>query len=149
MPQSYETGAAETMALFDDRFSLALRRDDPLAKSARVTSKAIAAETLLLQDGHCLRDHALSACRLGDKPHADDFEGTSLHTLVQMVDNGLGITLLPQLAIDAGILKGTGLVARPVAVDAPTRSIALAWRKGTGRRAEFQLLGEEIRRLAQ
>jgi len=146
----YDLGGAEFAVLFQDRFSLALRRGHPLARQAQATPAAIRKETLLLlQDGHCLRDHALSACRVGDKPHADAFEATSLHTLVQMVDNGLGVTLLPQLALDAGILKGTDLLTRPIAVDVPARDIALVWRKGTARRAEFQLLGREIQRLAK
>jgi len=146
----YDCGNVETALLFKDRFSLALRRGHPLARQAQATPAAIRKETLLLlQDGHCLRDHALSACRVGDKPHADAFEATSLHTLVQMVDNGLGVTLLPQLALDAGILKGTDLLTRPIAVDVPARDIALVWRKGTARRAEFQLLGREIQRLAK
>src|SRR5262249_61912595 len=129
---------------------LGWRGGPPWAPQAEGTPAAIRKETLLpLQDGHCLRDHALSACRVGDKPHADAFEATSLHTLVQMVDNGLGVTLLPQLALDAGILKGTDLLTRPIAVDVPARDIALVWRKGTARRAEFQLLGREIQRLAE
>jgi LysR family hydrogen peroxide-inducible transcriptional activator len=144
----YDCGTVESEVLFEDRFSLALRADHPLVAATRVSPSAIAETTLLLlQDGHCLRDHALSACRVGEKPHADAFEATSLHTLVQMVDNGLGVTLLPQLAVDSGILKGTGLVLKPIATDAPSRDIALVWRKGTARRAEFQLLGREIARL--
>lgn len=146
----YDCGNAETMVLFKDEFSLAVRRDHRLARARQAPAAEIEAETLLLlQDGHCLRDHALSACRIGDKAHADAFEATSLHTLVQMVDNGLGVTLLPQLALDAGILKGTELVVRPLDVAQPARDIALAWRKGTARRKEFQLLGREIKRLAR
>jgi LysR family hydrogen peroxide-inducible transcriptional activator len=145
----YDCGNVETAVLFEDPFSVAVRRNHPLAAAERITAEDLQAEPLLLlQDGHCLRDHALSACRLGQKPHLESFEATSLHTLVQMVDNGLGITLLPRLALDAGILKGTGLVARPIAADRPARDIALAWRKGTRRREEFQLLAEEIKRLA-
>lgn len=145
----YDVGGAETAHLFDDRFAVAIRADHPLSKLQRIPPDRIEAETLLLlQDGHCLRDHALSACRLGDKPHWEAFEATSLHTLVQMVDNGLGITLLPQLAVDGGILQGTDIVLRPVAGTAPAREIALVWRRGTGRRAEFELLAQEIVRVA-
>jgi LysR family hydrogen peroxide-inducible transcriptional activator len=61
-----------------------------------------------------------------------------------MVDNGLGITLLPELALDGGILEGTRLVTRPIAGGAPQREIALVWRRGTGRREEFRLLAKEI-----
>src|SRR5215510_2826906 len=146
----YDCGNVETAQLFKDRFSLALRRDHPLARANRIDPKDVEAETLLLlQEGHCLRGHALSACRIGDKAHADAFEATSLPTLVQMVDNGLGVTLLPQLALEAGVLKGTEMVARPVDVDNPERDIALIWRKGTARREEFQLLAREIARLAK
>ena len=146
----YECGNVETAPLFKDRFSLALRRDHPLARAKRVDPLAIEPESLLLlQEGHCLRGHALSACRIGGKVHADAFEATSLPTLVQMVDNGLGVTLLPQLALDAGVLKGTDIVARPLEVDHPERDIALVWRKGTARQAEFQLLARDIARLAR
>jgi len=146
----YDCGNVETAELFNDRFSLALPRDHPLAKQRKVETAAARKETLLLlEDGHCLRDHALSACRLGGKSHAEAFEATSLQTLVQMAANGLGVTLLPQLAIDGGILAGSNLVTRPMAVDEPWREIALVWRKGTGRREEFQLLAKEIRKLAK
>jgi len=146
----YDIGNAESAILFSDRFSLALRPEHPLAALQRVPSDRIEAETLLLlQDGHCLRDHVLSTCRIGDKPHLDAFEATSLYTLVQMVANGLGITLLPELALESGILKGTRLVTRPVAGPEPAREIALVWRRGTARREEFRLLAKEIARLAR
>jgi LysR family hydrogen peroxide-inducible transcriptional activator len=146
----YDCGNVETAMLFADPFSVAVRRDHKLAAAKRIEAEDLRDEPLLLlQDGHCLRDHALSACRLGEKPHLESFEATSLLTLVQMVDNGLGTTLLPRLALDAGILKGTHLVARPIAADSPARDIALVWRKGTRRREEFQLLAKEIKRLAK
>src|SRR5262245_42086865 len=103
----YDCGNVETAMLFADPFSVAVRRDHKLAAAKRIDAEDLRDEPLLLlQDGHCLRDHALSACRLGEKPHLESFEATSLLTLVQMVDNGLGTTLLPRLALDAGILKG-------------------------------------------
>jgi len=149
MALPYDVGGAETAHLFDDPFLVAVRADNPLAKLSKITPDRIEAATLLLlRDGHCLRDHALSACRLGSKPHWDAFEATSLHTLVQMVDNGLGITLLPQLALDGGILQGSDILLRPVSGTAPAREIALVWRRGTGRKPEFELLAKEIVRAA-
>jgi LysR family hydrogen peroxide-inducible transcriptional activator len=146
----YDCGNVETAPLFKDEFSLALRRGHRLARIPKIAAGDVEAETLLLlQDGHCLRDHALSACRIGDKVHADAFEATSLHTLVQMADNDLGVTLLPRLALDAGILKGTDLVTRPLDAAQPARDIALVWRRGTARKKEFQLLAQEIKRLAR
>ena len=71
--------------------------------------------------------------------------GTSLHTLVQMVDGGLGVTMLPRMAIDAGILQNTDVVARPLVSDAASREIALIWRRNSPRRDDFELLAEEFR----
>jgi LysR family hydrogen peroxide-inducible transcriptional activator len=144
----YDVGNVETEALFEDPFGFCCRNDHPLAGAASVGPEQLRNENLLLlQDGHCLRQHALAACSLRARPQVDAFEATSLHTIVQMVDNGLGTTLLPKLALDAGIAKGTSLVCRPMK-GAASRTIGLAWRRGTARRAEFRLLGHELRALA-
>jgi LysR family hydrogen peroxide-inducible transcriptional activator len=74
--------------------------------------------------------------------------GTSLHTLVQMVDNGLGVTFVPGMAIEAGILAGTGVEARLLRSDHPHRGIALIWRRTSPREAEFQMLAGALRRIA-
>jgi LysR family hydrogen peroxide-inducible transcriptional activator len=145
----YDCGNVEYRNLFEDAFKVAVPRDHPLAQEKALRTRQLRSEDLLLlKEGHCLREHAMEACSLTDPHHADVVEATSLHTLVQMVDNGLGITLLPQLAIDGGILRGTRLTVIPFAGDQPTRTIGLVWRKGTGRRDEFELLGAEIARLA-
>ena len=146
----YDAGNVESRVLFEDRFRLAVRPDDPLAgvKSVR-TAELRGRDLLLLREGHCLREHALAACALTDPRRAEPVEATSLPTLVQMVDNGLGVTLLPELAIEAGILRGTKLVTRPLAETDQGRSIGLIWRRGTGRQAEFELLGRELAALAK
>jgi LysR family hydrogen peroxide-inducible transcriptional activator len=100
---------------------------------------------LLLEDGHCLRDHALAACNRTELRANASMIGTSLHTLVQMVDHELGLTMLPEMAIEAGILAGTQVVARPVKSDKAKREIVLVWRKSSPREADFQLLAEELR----
>jgi LysR family transcriptional regulator, hydrogen peroxide-inducible genes activator len=141
----YDCGAVETVILFEDPFVVGLPREHLLAKEARVKPERLWREDLLLlKDGHCLRDHALAVCRLADRRLTEGFEATSLPTLVQMVDNGLGTTLLPQLAVDAGLLKGTNLVTRPLLGHEAVRKIGLVWRRGTGRRNEFRLLAKEL-----
>jgi LysR family hydrogen peroxide-inducible transcriptional activator len=141
----YDCGAVETMVLLEDPFVVALRRTHPLANETRVNAQSLEREDLLLlRDGHCLRDHALSVCRFADRRHTEAFEATSLPTLVQMVDNGLGTTLLPTLALDAGLLLGTNLVTRPLVTNEPARKIGLVWRRGTGRRDELRLLAKEL-----
>lgn len=137
----------ESAVLARDNFVAVFRRDHPLVKEKVILPRQLKGEALLtLQDGHCLRDQTLSACNL--KPAADErYAATSLHTLVQMVDNGLGITLLPQLAVKAGLLEGTQLVARPIESANAWRDIALLWRKGAARAEEYQLLANELKRL--
>jgi LysR family hydrogen peroxide-inducible transcriptional activator len=144
----YDLGTIESEPLFDDPFSFCCRTDHPLANAERVSGERLNGESLLLlQDGHCLRGHALAACGLRREMQVDPFEATSLTTLTQMVDNGLGTTLLPQIAVDAGMLNGTSLMTIPLDDKAAKRQIGLAWRHRTGRRDEFQLLGREIRRI--
>jgi LysR family hydrogen peroxide-inducible transcriptional activator len=141
-------GAADTVTLWRDDFKVAVRKDHPLAGKKTVRPEELRGQNLLLlQDGHCLRDQALSACELSDSDRAQAFAGTSLQTLTQMVANGLGVTLLPQLALDAGILRGTDVTSRPLAGGRAAREIGLAWRRGTGRRQEFELLGATLARL--
>jgi LysR family hydrogen peroxide-inducible transcriptional activator len=73
--------------------------------------------------------------------------GTSLHTLVQMVDNRLGVTLVPEMAITAGLLEGTSVEVHPLVSENANREVALIWRQGSSREAEFRLLAAELRRL--
>ncbi len=141
----YAAPEIETETLFDDPFVLACPPDHPLAAAVRLDAAALAgAELLLLEEGHCLRDHALAACHLAGPAGGHGVMATSLATLVQMVANGLGVTLLPQMAVAAGILAGTGLVARPLDDPAARRSIGLAWRPSSPRKAEFRALGAAL-----
>jgi LysR family hydrogen peroxide-inducible transcriptional activator len=144
----YDCGNVEVRALFQDPFKVALPHGHPLAGGKTVDLEQLRhGGLLLLKEGHCLREHALAACRLADRKQLEPVEATSLHTLVQMVDNGLGVTLLPQLAIDGGILSGTTLAVLPIAGEQPSREIGLVWRRGTGRQREFDLLASELSRL--
>ncbi|WP_454599016.1 LysR substrate-binding domain-containing protein [Qipengyuania sp. SM2507] len=142
----FATGEVEKAHITDDILHVALPHDDPRDPPAEIpTSMLEEGRLLLLEDGHCLRDHALAACDRPGLRASASMIATSLHTLVQMVDNGLGVTMLPQMAIDAGILNGTRVVARPLeAIDAK-REIALVWRKNSPRRSDFELLAEELR----
>ena len=109
------------------------------------TSDMATDDLLLLEDGHCLRDHALAACALDSGPRNSGFQGTSLHTLVQMVANGLGVTLLPEMALEAGILRGLELSALPLEAASPFRRIGLVWRRTSGRKETFRRLAATLR----
>ncbi len=141
----YSCGDIVSEALFEDRLFVAFPPGSG-ELTATVTPAAIDEDRLLLlEDGHCLKDHALAACNRPELRAEATMLGTSLHTLVQMVDNGLGMTLVPEMAIDAGILNGTDIEARPLDSDHPGRTIALVWRKGSPREKEFRLLAEALR----
>lgn len=141
----YQCGDVDHADLFDDRLFVAFPAGQPHDPPLTIRPDAIdESRLLLLEDGHCLKDHALAACNRPELRAEAAMLGTSLHTLVQMVDNGLGVTLLPEMAINAGILDNTSVVARPLDAAHPSRRIALAWRKGSPRDKEFRLLADAL-----
>ncbi|MBX7461152.1 LysR substrate-binding domain-containing protein [Qipengyuania huizhouensis] len=142
----FPTGEVDKAHIADDPIYVAFPKDDPRDPPAMVTAEMIDdGRLLLLEDGHCLKDHALAACNRPELRGSTTMIGTSLHTLVQMVDNGLGLTMLPEMAVEAGILNGTQVVARPLKSKQASREIALIWRKNSPRRGDFELLAEELR----
>lgn len=141
----YGCGDVEMAPLFDDRLFVAYPGDDMAPPPGPVMADEIdETRLLLLEDGHCLRDHALAACNHPELRGQATMLGTSLHTIVQMVDNGLGVTMLPEMAIDAGILEHTRITARPIESDHAYRSIALVWRKASPRERDFRLLASVL-----
>jgi LysR family hydrogen peroxide-inducible transcriptional activator len=145
----YACGEVERADLFDDNFLVAFPPGMADNLPDKVKPAAIdETKLLLLEDGHCLKDHVLSACNRPELRAEAAILGTSLHTLVQMVDNGLGMTLVPEMAVAAGLLAGTGVVARRHDADHPSRRIALIWRRGSPREKEFRLLAEALKAAA-
>lgn len=137
----YDLGRLESVEIGQDRFSVVCPAGHRFGNLSPVGLNEMAGEDLLLlEEGHCLRDHALTACALEGARRNIAFEGTSLHTLVQMVANDLGVTLLPQMALDAGILRGLDLAASPLAGERPYRTIALVWRPASGRKETMKRL---------
>ena len=145
----FDMSGLEWAHVSDDELFAAVPGDHPLAKLASATPEAMEAENLiLLEDGHCLREHVLSACRLNPPRMAlgeEPFAATSLPTLVQMVSSGLGVTFLPEMAIEAGLAKGANIAIRPIAAEHPAREIVVAWRSGSNRRAEGRLLADVLK----
>lgn len=136
----------DVMPLLEDEFLLASPANHPLATKGDLKTADLKGEDLLLlEDGHCLREHALEACKLRDNQISVPYQATSLSTIVQMVANGIGITLLPKMAVDAGITSGTDLITRAFEQSRVSREIGLMWRKKTPRQREFRLLGAFIK----
>jgi LysR family hydrogen peroxide-inducible transcriptional activator len=137
-------GDAATVPVGRDEFVVALPEAHPLASRSRVPAAALGRERmLLLEDGHCLRDQALAVCGqhgLSRSGASDDYAATSLHMLVQMVASGLGVTLLPRLAIEGGICTGLPIALRPLAGAGAWRTIGLAWRPNAPRAEAYRAL---------
>lgn len=146
----FSCGEVESESLFKDQLFVAFPKDDPRNPPPSVPPESIdETRLLLLEDGHCLKDHALSACNRPELRAEATMMGTSLHTLVQMVDNGLGLTILPEMAIRNGILTGTQINARPLKAEHAYRDVALVWRKNSPREKEFRLMAQILRDAAQ
>lgn len=135
-------------AISDDPFLLACKSDHALATKPDVTPADLKGESvLLLEEGHCMRGHAMSVCSLPGIDSQDDLAATSLQTMVQMVAGGLGVSLIPKLAADAGIVQGTGVIARAFTGSFPGRQIGVAWRAGSNREEEARLIGTVLRKV--
>lgn len=138
----YTAKGIESFNFAKDPFYAAIPNTHALSSKTTIKSEDIFNENLLLlEEGHCLRDHAMAACSWEGAKKTNEFAATSLTTIVQMVANGLGITLLPKMAIDAGITQGCNLKTIPLTKESPPRDIGLVWRKTSGRTEEFKMLG--------
>ncbi len=136
-------GDVEACEIAVDRLLLATPAGAAEAQGAASVEGIDASRLLLLEDGHCLRDHALTACK-ADRPAPDaPLVASTLETLVRLVDAGLGVTLLPEMGVTAGILAGSRVESR--VIEGAERRIALVWRRDHPRGAEFRLLGQAIR----
>jgi LysR family transcriptional regulator, hydrogen peroxide-inducible genes activator len=126
----------ESRALYQESFTVALPANHPLAAKSTIKVADLKGHTLLLlEDGHCLRDQALEVCSRIDVREAEDFRATSLETLRQMVIAGLGITLLPETAVEAPFNLQRGLAIRQFAKPTPSRTVGAVWRKSSTRSA--------------
>lgn len=142
----YDTGGLETAHVSDDELMAALPQDHPLCGFPRVAPERLEEEDLiLLEDGHCLREHSLAVCGMEPpKLSEEGFAATSLHTLVQMVGSGLGVSLVPAMAVEAGLARGVPISVLQIEAEAPTREIVIAWRKGSSRGTEGRMLAEAL-----
>lgn len=134
----------ETIRLFDDRFLLAMAASHRMSNSVKATPDLLEGEKLLLlEEGHCMREQALAFCSLRRIENINTFGASSLSTLVQMVANGLGMTLLPELAVPLESRRGDIRLMR-FAEPEPQRVIGLAWRRSSPRKRHFEELGQMI-----
>jgi len=144
----YETDELKLAPLFDEELWLIALPCDAAARLARPRVDQLDPERMLLmEDGHCLRTHTLTGCGLGERANPGGLEASSVSTLVQMVEEGLGFGLLPEMAIRSGALNQTTVMARPIAAPAPKRTIAMVARPSTARGVEFDAIADIARSL--
>jgi LysR family hydrogen peroxide-inducible transcriptional activator len=143
-----ESTAVESFKLFDDAFLLALPAADPLPARHAVTVDDVDRRRLiLLEEGHCLRDQALAFCGARGRDFEAGLAATSLTTVMQMVANGYGVTLVPEVAVETELRDKRVKLLR-FAAPAPGRTIGLAWRRTSPRRKDFEALGAVVRETA-
>lgn len=146
----FEIGNLASMTLGDDAFWVAVPRSHALAKKKTISPADLPVdELLMLEDGHCLRDHALAACDLSSLKtgarESGNFESSSLYTLAEMVANGLGVTFLPEIALSSGMINTDNIEVRPLKTSGAPRQIGLVWRKSFGRDLDIAALGAYLR----
>jgi len=143
----YDTTNLLVEPLFDDDLCIVGRKGDPQLRAKRIAvTPSISDRLLLLEEGHCLRDHALYACAAANPGTLQGVEATSLLTLVQMVESGFGIGLVPSMAVRSGLTQSPGLVVRPLTKPSPNRTIALGARQSTSRLRDMKELGGVIQK---
>jgi LysR family hydrogen peroxide-inducible transcriptional activator len=143
-----ELGEVTTLPLFRDPFLFAAAMGHPLTSKKAIRARDLEGQrVLLLEDGHCLKDQAWAICEAQGVRDYVDFRATSLGTLAQMVSSGAGVTLLPELSVPTvGSLPG--MVVKPFVKPVPYRTIGLAWRPTSPRRALFEVIADALRELA-
>lgn len=138
----YEMRSVETLTLFKDRFRLISSTKNQWLKGHKFNIDDVEEGTiLLLDDGHCLRDHAISACHIKNVDKVSQFTASSLLTLIEMVKQDLGVSFIPEMAMKLSLFNDKEIRVDPLEFDA-YREIGLAWRKGSTRSKEFKMLGD-------
>lgn len=138
----------DTIALFKDRFLLAAPADEPMPRRALKAEEVDQRRLILLEEGHCLRDQALAFCATARRDSAAALGSTSLATVMQMVANGYGVTLLPEIAAKLEA-RDKRVTLKRFRAPEPGRTIGLAWRKTSPRRRDFAALGEAVKRAVE
>ncbi len=139
----YDIGSLESEIFWNEDFWVAIPDKHHLSVGGQIAAQELPIdELLLLEEGHCFRDHALAACHMEGLRSSVAFQGTSLYTLIQMVAGGQGITFIPGMAVDSALMKQSNICFRPLSEKGPHRQIGLVWRPSFHRKRDLHLLAE-------
>ncbi|MBZ0258853.1 hydrogen peroxide-inducible genes activator, partial [bacterium] len=146
---TFDPDPFEIQMLYDEPFVFVCHKGHPLLEQDELRQIDLSNESiLLLEEGHCFSNQALDVCQLAGAKSNMEFRASSLSTLIQMVANGLGVTLLPRLAVDVEVKGMSSLEVRPFLPPEPRRRICMAWRKGAAREKEYRILASFFQRMA-
>ncbi|VAX06285.1 Hydrogen peroxide-inducible genes activator =_ OxyR [hydrothermal vent metagenome] len=144
----YDIGRLESETFWSEDFWVAIPDGHPLSNGGLITAQELPVdELLLLEEGHCFRDHVLTACHMEGLRSSAAFQGTSLYTLTQMVAGGQGITFIPEMAVGSALMKQSNICFRPLSEKGPHRQISLVWRPSYHRKRDLQTLAESMNKL--
>ncbi|MCF6237903.1 MAG: hydrogen peroxide-inducible genes activator [Candidatus Marinimicrobia bacterium] len=144
----YDIGNLEGETVWREAVWVAIPDNHRLSSGGQIAAQELPVdELLLLEEGHCFRDHALTACHMEGLRSSAAFQGTSLYTLVQMVAGGQGITFIPEMAVDSALMKQSNICFRPLSEQGPHRQISLVWRPSFHHKRDLHLLAESMHEL--
>jgi LysR family hydrogen peroxide-inducible transcriptional activator len=144
MALPYPLKNVESTLIFKDKFFLSYRKGSKWIGSKGKAPLLNNGSVLLLEDGHCMREHAISACHLSKNDKVSQYTASSILTLIEMVKSDIGVTYLPEMSLDSPVVKQSNLVLQSLNEES-YRDIGLVWRKGSSRKEEFDLLAQFIK----
>lgn len=136
----FQTDKFESNILFEEKFYLVIPKEIDLKKRTISLKDLNKLDVLLLTDGHCLKEHAIQACKLVKSKSQSKLKASSLTTLLNMVKAGFGVTLLPEMAIKSGIVNALDLKIIDIDSSEATRKIGLCWRKTDANNPKYKTL---------
>jgi LysR family hydrogen peroxide-inducible transcriptional activator len=141
----YDIGGLEAELFWQEIFYVAFPAKHKLSHGGAIASTKLPAdEIMLLEEGHCMRDHAISSCHMRGLQRNATVQGTSLYTMIEMVAGGQGITFVPAMAVDSALVEHADISLRPLAEKGPHREIGLVWRPTYQRKDELSLLAKSM-----
>jgi len=144
----YDLGGYDFEIFWQEIFYVAFPPEHQLVQGGAISSSELPMnEVMLLEEGHCMREHAISACHAHGTQRKATVQGTSLYTIIEMVAGGQGITFIPEMALESTLVERSGIRLRPLAEQGPHREIALVWRPTYQRKDNLQLLTQMMRKI--
>lgn len=143
----FDTRSLKVAEVNKEKLFLVYNKADQNAAQAKLLDDLDLSRLMLLEEGHCLRDHALSACPIGERKNDHRLKASSLPTLVEMVSADLGFTLLPEIAVHTNMIKANEDLAVKEIEASPTRTLALVTRKSTPLQSEFDVLLQILQKI--